>query len=167
MDSIISRLKELKIDNLTSTLPESATPSLAGLQDVMEKLTLKDLAPNSSPSLPNEAGQASVDFKRLWLLDERLESHMKLVLLQLDQLASPDQSALGRLLTTLSEEKRWLAGCVVQLEGLQEHEDEGTRIYGEFMRDRVSEFKAAVDMYVEVLQDRSAASSSPENIQTG
>jgi hypothetical protein len=68
---------------------------------------------------------------------------------------------------TLSEEKHWLADCVGQLEGLQKHEDEGTRIYGEFMRDRVLEFKAVVDMYVEVLRDRSATPSSPENIQTG
>ena len=164
MDAIISSLKNLKIDNITTpTLPEHLFPGLDGLEDAVGRLTHRDQVTSTGHPQPS----TSDGFARLKCVDKKLDQHVQLVIRQLDELAAPDPSALGRLLGTLEAEKRWLGNCIGHLEHLRQHDDETTRIYASFVKERVAEFKAGVDLYLEVLHERSSASTNPNVIKTG
>lgn len=167
MEAIVSQLQQFKVDNLTSLIPpESPANSLHGLEAAMGQLSPRDHAPASlPPSFSNE--YVSIDFARLRLLDERLEQHIHSVVQQLDELTSPDPSALVDFLGTLEYEKYWLGDCLSQLQGLRAHNDEATRVYAFFMQERVAEFKAGVDLYMQILHDRSLPAHNPNIIQTG
>ena len=167
MDGIISRLQQLKTGNLTSHIHSKfPSSSLQGLEEAVKHLSpqgqVSGLLP---PSFSDEF--VSLDFARLRVLDERLEQHIQLVIQQLDELTSPDPSALVGILHTLEDEQRWLGDCIAQLDGLQEHHDQATQIYVLFMQERVAEFKAGVDLYLHVLYDRSSAPTNPNVVQTG
>ena len=168
MDNIIERLSVLKIAHLATTLPPAS--NIETLEKAVNQLTLNDtgnLSPptHSAPDISIISSFPDGDLKRLSLLDEKLDSHLKSIILCLDALSSP--SSQDQVEVNLSEEKRWLQDSIRELHGLESHCDADIRIFAEAMHDRMAQFTAAVDMYIEILRDRSPLQSSPHVVHTG
>jgi hypothetical protein len=92
---------------------------------------------------------------RLWALDEKLDLHSKSILHYLDSLSSPNLSIQTQVELDLVEEKLWLQTSLKELRGFESHPDPDVLVVGEVMHDRISSFMSAVDLYLEILQDRS------------
>src|ERR1700674_5166232 len=98
MDTIIAKLHVLTITNIaTSPLP-SSSPTIESLEHALNQLTLGDISrpyhsPSSAAGVPASSLPPDGDLQRLWLLDEKLDAHMKSILLCLDALSSPNLSS--------------------------------------------------------------------------
>jgi hypothetical protein len=169
MESIIAKLYSLTQTNLATT--PSPAPSIDDLEQALNQLTLKDITPPPPPGVPNSspppASPLDGDLKRLWLLDEKFEVHMKSIILCLDALASPDPSSQHKVEVNLTEEKSWLQVSIRELHGLERHRDLDIRVLAEAMRDRMAQFASAIDFYIEILQERSPPQSSPHVVNSG
>jgi hypothetical protein len=170
MDSIIARLAELTLANLATASPPVA--SILAVEQALDQLTLNDinLQPPSPPSsTPDGSPTASVsdDLKRLCLLDERFDSHMKSIITSLDALLSPDPLSQRQVEQGLVEEKHWLQTSIQELYGLEHHHDADIWALAEAMRDRLAQFASGIDMYLEVLQERSPLQRSPHVVNSG
>lgn len=174
MENIISRLQALTIENLATT-PLPVT-TLETLEQAFDHLTLNDPgrpsppSPSPSPTSPDVSATASLpdgDLKRLCVLDERLDFHMKSILLHLDALASPNPSSQDRVQVDLIKERRWLTDSLQELHGLENHHDADIWVLTEAMRGRLAQFAAAINMYIEILQDRSPPQSNSHVVNTG
>jgi hypothetical protein len=113
MDHIVEWLSALKIANLATTLPPAS--DIKTLEKAVNQLTLNDTSKPShlTPSAPDISAISSLpdgDFKRLSLLDEKLDSHLKSIILCLDALSSP--SSQDQVEVNLSEEKHWLQDSI-------------------------------------------------------
>jgi hypothetical protein len=186
MDDIITRLHALTISNLATAPPavsESAAPPLAtspppastidNLEHAVNQLTLGDInlpSPLSPPSAPETSTDTSLldsDLKRLWLLDEKFDFHMKSMILCFDALASPDTSSQHAVEVNLTAEKRWLQESIRELHGLERYHKPEIHILAEAMRDRMAQFAAAIDFCIETLQKRSPPQSSQHIVNSG
>ena len=173
MDTIIARLSALTITNLDTTLPEVG--GIETVEQVLNQLTLNNIGPSfapshQSPTSPDPSTTGSIpggDLKRLCLLDEKFDSHMKSIILSLDALSSPNTSSQSQVEASLTQEKRWLQGSIRELHGLQHHCEADIRVLAEAMKDRMAQFTSGIDMYLEVLQRRSSPQSSSHVINTG
>jgi hypothetical protein len=128
MDSIVDRLAELTLVNLATVSPPVA--SIQAVEQALDQLTLNDinLRPPSPPSpIPDGSATASVsdDLKRLCLLNERFDSHMKSIITSLDALSSPDPLSQRWVEQVLVEEQHWLQTSIQELHGLEHHHDAG------------------------------------------
>lgn len=170
MDAIIARLIALTSAKLDTAPPE--TGSVEAVEQALNHLTLNDASPSPAPSQPSpnlSTTDSTPDggLKRLWLLDEKFDSHMKSIILSLDALSSPDPSSQCQVELSLAEERRWLQTSIRELQGLQHHCDADIKVLAEAMRDRMARFASGIDMYLEVLQGRSSLQSSPNVVNTG
>ena len=173
MDAITARLSALTLANLATTPPE--TSDLQTVEQMLNQLTLNDINPSPAHSHPSSTSQdfsaaASIPdghLKRLCLLDERFDSHMKSIIHSLDALSSPDPSSQRQVEASLTEEKRWLHASIRELHGLLQHCDADIRALAEAMRDRMAQFASGIDMYLEVLQGRSSPQLSPAVVDAG
>jgi hypothetical protein len=164
MDHIIGRLRELTISNLSVSPAPLAT--IETVEQAFSHLTLDATRPQT-PTTSDNSSYPDSDLKRLCLLDERLNSHMESILLCLDELASPDLASQHRVEVDLVQEKGRLVDSMRQLHGLASHSDAEIRTLVEAMRDRMSQFASAIDMYIEILYERSPPRSSPHVVNTG
>lgn len=168
MDDIITKLHELAISNLSTTPPTAA--SMEAVERALDNLTLNDHvlpSPLAPAPTPDFSSCSSAELRRLSLLDERLDSHIKSILLCLDKLASPDPSSQSWVEVDLHEEKRWLEESIRQLHELTCHQDADIRLLTEAMRDRMLHFASAIDFYIETLHRRSPPQSSAHVVNTG
>ena len=170
MDSVIARLHLLSVDNLATTLPLAA--SVETVAQALNTLTCNDIGPPFPPSPPHPAAQSNLptpdgDLKRLWLLDEKLDSHMKAIILRLDALSSSDPSSQHQVEVDLIEEKRSLQTTIREFHGLQHHCDPDIQVLAEAMRERMAQFSSAIDMYIEILEGRSPLQLSSHIVNTG
>lgn len=173
MDAIISRLSAFTITNLDTTPPEVGC--IETTEQALNQLTNNNIAPlplplPSPPTSPDPSTTASIldgDLRRLWLLDEKFDSHMKSIILSLDALSSPGISSQCQVEASLAQEKRWLESSIRELYGLQHHCEADIRVLAAAMRDRMAQFASGIDMYLEVLQRRSSPQSSPHVINSG
>jgi hypothetical protein len=173
MDAIIARLSALTTTNLDTTPPEVGGIETA--EQVLNQLTHNNIGPLSAPSHPSPTSPdpsttSSIpggDLKRLCLLDEKFDSHMKSIILSLDALSSPDISSQSQVEESLTQEKCWLQASIWELHGLQHHCEADIRVLAEAMRDRMAQFTSGIDMYLEVLQRRSSPQSSSHVVNAG
>jgi hypothetical protein len=167
MDDIIARLSALTIPNLATTLPIVA--SMETVEQALNQLTLNGISILTPPSSPPAAllGFSSTtlapdgNLKNLCLLDARFDSHMKSIICSLDELASPSPSSQSHVEVSLLEEKQWLQASIRGLQGLQHHCNAEIWVLAEAMQDRMVEFTSGIDLYLEVLGERSPLQSSP------
>ena len=168
MDNIIRKLSTLTVANLATIPP--LTSDIETIEQVVNQLTLNDTsfpspAPPCAPDILVTSLRPNSDLKRLTFLDEKLDSHMKSILLCLDALTSP--SSEGQVEVNLSVEQCWLQDSMRKLRGLESHCEQDIRELAEAMRNRMAQFTAAIDLYIEILRDRSPTQSSPHVVHTG
>ncbi|KIM76804.1 hypothetical protein PILCRDRAFT_12510 [Piloderma croceum F 1598] len=157
MDAIIARLSALTLINLDTTPPEAGGMETA--EQMLNQLACNNTGPSSAPS--PTASIPDSNLKRLGLLNEKLDSHMKSIILSLDELLSPDLSSQRQVEASLTQEKHLLQASLVELHRLQHHCEADILVLVEAMRDRMAQFASGIDMYLEVLQGRSSPQSSP------
>jgi len=184
MDDITARLHALTISNLATTPPSVGTApppvttsrpasTIDNLEHAVNQLTLEDTnlpSPLSPPSAPNTSTDTSLregDLKRIWLLDEKFDFHMKSILLRFDALASPDTSSQHAVEVDLTAEKCWLQEAIRELHGLECCHNPEIRVLAEAMHDRMAQFTAAIDFCIETLQKRSPPQSSRHILNSG
>jgi hypothetical protein len=63
-----------------------------------------------------------------------------------------------------TEEKRWLQDSIQELHC---HRDQDIRVLAEAMLDRMVQFTSAIDLYIEILQERSLPQSSSNIVNSG
>jgi len=170
MDDVLARFRSLTVDNLATTPPLAA--SVEAVAQALNTLTCNDASPLFLPSTPHPAAQSNPpppdgDLKRLWLLNEKLNSHMKAIILQLDALSSSDPLSQHQVKVDLVEEKRSLQITIRELHGLQHHCNPDIQVLAEAMRERMAQFSSAIDMYIETLEGRSSLQLSSHIVNTG
>jgi len=168
MDDIVARLSELTLANFATTPPPAV--SIETVEHAFNQLTMNDVGPPLPPTPLDISASASIsddDLKRLCLLDNRFDSHIKSIIHSLDSLSSPDLSSQHRVEGNLVEEKHWLRHSIQELHGLQNHPDADIQVLAEAMRNRMVQFASGIDMYLEVLQQRSSPQSSAHVVNTG
>jgi hypothetical protein len=173
MESIIARLQALTVANFATTSPSAST--IEAVERAFNHLTLDDinrLSPlSSSSSTPPDISTTSSlpegDLKRLCVLDEQLDSHMKSIIRSLDVLSSPNPSSQDRVQVDLVKERRWLTDSIRELHGLEHHRDADIQILADAMRERLAQFTSAIDMYIEILEERSPPQLSSHVVNTG
>jgi len=171
MDDIIARLQALTVANLATTPP--LLPTIDNLKHALNQLTLGDigqLSPHpllSSPGIPVGSLPPDGDLKRLGLLDEKLEAHMKSILRSLDALSSPDLYSQRGIEVDLLQEKRYLQDSIRELHRLENHGDSEIHVLANAMHDRMAQFTSAIDFYIETLQRRSPPQASSHIVNTG
>lgn len=170
MENIIARLQALTIANFATSPPLATTVEI--VEQAFDRLTLNCPSPPPPPSTtsPNISSTTSLpdgDLKRLCVLDEKLDSHMKSILCCLDALSSPNFSSQDRVQVDLNEERRWLTSSIRELHGLEYHPDADIQVLAEAMRERLAQFTSAIDMYIEILRKRSPSQLSPHPVNTG
>ena len=163
MDAIIARLSALTLINLDTTPPEAGGMETA--EQMLNQLACNNTGPSSAPS--PTASIPDSNLKRFGLLDEKLDSHMKSIILSLDELSSPDLSSQRQVEASLTQEKHLLQASLVELHGLQHHCEADILVLVEAMRDRMAQFASGIDRYLEVLQGRSSPQSSPHVVNAG
>jgi hypothetical protein len=144
MDSIISCLSQLTIDNRTAAGAVNA--KFERLKDAFCQLTLIGPVPAPLPSLGPQvdsdisscSGHEAEDLSRLWVLDEEFDLHVKSILQHLDSLLSPNLLTQTQVKLNLLEEKRGLQNCLRELRGLESHLKPDIRVIGEVMHDRMA-----------------------------
>jgi hypothetical protein len=170
MDAIIARLSALTLTNLATTAPEAV--GIESVERALNQPPAINISPSPAPSHsssdnPVTASIPDGDLKRLCLLDEKFDTHMKSIILSLDGLSSPDASSQSQVEASLTEEKHWLQASIRELHGLQHHCDADIQALAEAMRDRMAQFTSGIDMYLEVLRGRSPSQSSPHVVNAG
>lgn len=102
------------------------------------------------------AGAIGGIMERLWLLDEQLDSHIKTILLELETLASPDNSKQAEVFARLVEERVWLRDSLHAVDQVQIYDDACGQMLKDAMLERLSSFVESLDDYIGILQDRSS-----------
>jgi hypothetical protein len=92
---------------------------------------------------------------------------MKSILHHLDSLSSPDLLIQNQVKLNLLEEKHGLQSCLRELRGLESHPELNIWVIGEAMHNRIAQFTSSIDLYVEILQDRSTPSPAQQQFSTG
>lgn len=169
MDEIIAALEQLKISNHYDNIGGSAAPSLDNLEASFSQSPFPDLIARSrpQPAAPARPQHRETDVgTQLWELDEQLTNHMKSVLLIMDALSSPNGDARNTFLANLENEQLWLKHFGVNLGGLKLQE-EAHIVHATAMQDRLSEFKASIDLYSDVLRERTESLPTAKEYNTG
>jgi len=173
----LSNFPNLTVDSKDTSDPAAA--SMERLEQAIYQMTFQD--PLHSPTFPVSRSQPDAvlpdhngteELERLWLLDEQLDCHMKVILSSLDALTSQSESAQKDVLSHLAEEKQWMQTSIHELRLIEEHSNSSIRTLGNAMLDRLFEFSAAIDCYLEILYARAPTTdvsnkSNPTKVRTG
>jgi hypothetical protein len=150
--------------------PPPVTATVENLEQTFSQLTTNDipyLSSLPSSAVPAAASSPNDDLGRLFVLDQKLDCHMKSIIHSLDTLSSPNISSQCQVEVNLGEEKCWLHDAIRELHGLLSHRDADIQVLAEAMRERMVQFTSAIDLYVEILRKRSPPQSSPYVVNTG
>lgn len=165
MDDIVATLAQMTLD--LSSAPSSGSSTLATVEDAFNRLTISNADSTTSASQHHSASPSNGDIQRLILLDEKLDAHMKSILLSLDKLAHPDPTVQQTVQLDLLREQSNLQGTLQEVRGLDQHPRVDIRVLAEAMQERLEHFSAAIDLYITILHDRTPLPSNPCVIESG
>lgn len=169
VDDIVTRLSQLTINNYAT--PQCGDASIDAAAEALNQLSMDDninirppTKPHASPPGPPPTED---DLNLLIILDEWLENHMKRIILYLDALADPKEVTQKRVQLDLLKEQRQLHISLGRLKGLDNHPTEEIQVLGEAIRERLTQFSSAIDLYIEILQARSPPQTSSNIVESG
>ena len=165
MDDLIATLAQMTL-NMSST-SSSGSSNLDEVENAFNRLTFSDTVSTTSASQDNFVSPPSGEIQRLILLDEKLDSHMKNILISLDNLAHPDPSTQQNVCLDLLREQSNLQATLNEVRGLHGHQLVEICVLAEAMRERLEHFSAGVDFYIKILRERAPLPSNPRVIPTG
>ena len=163
MDDIVATLAQMTLD--LSNIPSSGSSTLDNVEHAFNQLTISDAELTTSQH--DFVSPPSGDIQRLICLDEKLDAHMKSILVSLDALAHPDPSTQQTVKLDLLREQSNMRASLQEMRGLNNHPRVEIRTLAEAMRERLEQFSAAVDLYVKILHERAPPPINPRVIQTG
>lgn len=165
MDDIVAALAEVTLS--INNAPSSGSSNLDTLEQSFGRLTISDPVSTTSTSESRPPLLPDGDVQRLILIDQKLDTHMKNILKSLDALAHPEASSQHAVHLDLLQEQSNLQVSLQDVKGLADHPQLELRVLAEAIQGRLAEFSAAIDIYVQILHERSPMPPHPRIIETG
>ena len=165
MDDLIVMLAQMTLDIFST--PSSGSLNLDKVENAFNWLTFNHTASTTSASQGNFVSPPSGEIQQLILLDEKLDSYMKNILILLDNLAHPNPSTQQNICLDLLRKQSNLQATLNKVRGLQDHQLVEIHVLSEAMPERLEHFSTAVDFYIKILCERAPLPSNPRVIPTG
>ena len=107
------------------------------------------------------------DVQQLIVIDGKLNMHMKNILVALDVLAHPNPIRQETVQLDLLQEQNNLWSTLHKVRGLDHHPSIEIQVLAEAMWERLEQFSAAIDVYLNILHERAPLPSNPRVIESG
>lgn len=163
MDKILTELTQRTAD--LSLVPSHESSTIESVEQAFERLSMHDDTwPASSPQ--RRSPLPTGDIQRLIVIDGKFDTHIKNILLALDALAHPDPARQDTVQLDLLREQSNLCSTLQEVRGLDHHSSVEVQVLAGAMRERLDQFSAAIDTYINILHERSPLPSNPKVINT-
>ena len=162
MDDIIATLAQITLD--LSNTPSDGSTTIDSVEATFEQLTINDA---ESAASVLQYSPPTGDVQQLIVIDGKLDTHMKNILVALDALAHPDPIRQETVQLDLLREQNNLRSTLHEVRGLDHHPSVEIQVLAEAMWERLEQFSAAIDVYLNILHERAPLPSNPRVIESG
>lgn len=119
MDDIVATLAQMTLD--LSNTPSDGSATLDSVEMAFDRLTIDDAELTASASQHHSLSPPTGDVQRLMAIDDKLDTHMKNILVALDALAHPDPTRQETVRLDLLREQSNLRSTLHEVRGLDHH----------------------------------------------
>ena len=163
MDDIIATLAQITLD--LSNTPSDGSTTIDSVEVTFKQLMINDA--ESAASALQHYSPPTGDVQRLIVIDSKLNMHMKNILVVLDTLAHPNPIRQETVQLDLLQEQNNLQSTLHKVSGLDHHPSIEIQVLAKAMWERLEQFPAAIDIYLNILHERAPLPSNPCVIESG
>ena len=163
MDDIIATLAQITLD--LSNTPSDGSTTIDSVEATFKQLTINDA--ELAASMLQHHSPPTGDVQWLIVIDGKLNMHMKNILVALDALAHPNPIRQETVQLDLLQEQNNLWSTLHKVRGLDHHPSIEIQVLAEAMQERLEQFSAAIDVYLNILHERAPLPSNLHLIKSG
>ena len=149
-----------------SNIPSDGSATLDSVK-VFKRLMINDVRLTVSESQLYSLLPLTGDVQRLIVIDGKLNTHMKNILVALDALAHPDPTRQETVQLGLLQEQSNIQSTLHKVRGLAHHPSIEIQVLAEAIQERLEQFSTAIGVYLNILHKRAPLPSNSCVIESG